>query len=184
MRLKEPRVAPLAEADWSEEIREILEPAKQQGRLLNIFTTLAHHPKLFRRWMTFGGQLLFKSTLPPREREILILRISWLTRGEYEWSQHVSLADQAGLSSEEIARIREGSTAQGWNIFDAVLIRAVDELHTNNFIGDQTWAILSTRYDTQQMIDLLFTVGHYHLLAGVLNSLGVQLEEGVEGFPE
>ncbi len=184
MRLKEPRIAPLAEADWTDEIREILEPAKQQGRLLNIFTTLANHPKLFRRWMTFGGQLLFKSNLPPREREMLILRISWLTRGEYEWSHHVQLAEQAGLRDEEIARIKEGPMAQGWNIFDAVLIRAVDELHRNNFISDQTWAILSTRYDKTQLIDLLFTVGHYHLLAGVLNSLGVQLDEGVEGFPE
>ncbi|MEW6207116.1 MAG: carboxymuconolactone decarboxylase family protein [Acidobacteriota bacterium] len=184
MRPKEPRIAPLSEAEWSEEVREILEPARQQGRLLNIFTTLAHHPKLFRRWMTFGGQLLFKSTLPPREREMLILRISWLTRGEYEWSHHVLLGKQAGLSDEEIARIREGPMAQGWTIFDAVLLRSVDEMHRNNFISEQTWKILSTRYDNQQMIDLLFTIGHYHLLAGVLNSLGVQLDDGVDGFPQ
>jgi AhpD family alkylhydroperoxidase len=168
--------------DWSDEIREILEPMKEQGKVLNIFPTLARHPRIFRRWMPFGGQLLFKSSLPAREREMLILRVSWLTRAEYEWAQHVQIAKEAGLTDTEIARIKEGPSAQGWAIFDGVILRAVDELHKDYFISDGTWQILARRYDEKQLLELLFIVGHYSLLAMVLNSVGVQLEEGTKGF--
>jgi alkylhydroperoxidase family enzyme len=183
MRLKEPRIEPLPEKEWPDDIREILEPTRQQGRLLNIFTTLARHPRLFKRWMTFGGQLLFKTSLPLRDRELLILRVSWLTRGEYEWGQHTLIARQVGLTDEEINRVRSGPGAHGWSVFDSTLLQAVDELHSNTLVSESTWQFLSRRFDEQQLIEILFIVGHYTLLAMVLNSLGVQLEDDIEGFP-
>ena len=122
------------------------------------------------------------STLVPRERELLILRIGWLCQAEYEWGQHVVFGREAGLTDEEIARIKEGPDADGWDPFDATLLRAADELHADAFISDDTWAALSERYTTQQLMDVVFTVGQYNMVSMALNSFGVQLDNGVAGF--
>jgi alkylhydroperoxidase family enzyme len=182
MLLNRPRIEPLGAEQWDAETRDLLARSQMQGRVLNIFSTLAHHPKLLKRWMVFAGHILGKSSLPAREREILILRIGWLCRAEYEWGQHVIIARQAGLTDVEIERIKAGPDAAGWGPFDATLLRSVDELHAQAIISDATWQALSERYDTQQLIDLVFTVGQYNLVAMALNTLGVQLDEGIPGF--
>jgi 4-carboxymuconolactone decarboxylase len=182
MLLNQPRIEPLAEDQWDAEARELLSRSRMQGRVLNIFGTLAHHPKLLKRWMVFAGHILGKSSLPAREREILILRIGWLCRAEYEWGQHVLIGLEAGLTDVEIEHIKAGPDAAGWNRFDAALLRAVDELHEQALISDTTWRVLAEHYDTQQLMDLIFTVGQYNLVSMALNSLGVQLDEGIHGF--
>jgi alkylhydroperoxidase family enzyme len=184
VRPQQPRVKPLPEAEWDAEAREVLDPLRSFGPVLNIFGTLAHHPKLLKRWLVFGNHVLAKSTLPPREREILILRIGWLCRAEYEWGQHVVIGRQCGLSDDEIHRIARGPEAPGWSAFEATLLRAADELHGDACLSDATWRALAERYDTRQMIDVIFTVGQYALVSMALNSLGVQREPGVEGLPE
>jgi alkylhydroperoxidase family enzyme len=88
------------------------------------------------------------------------------------------------LTDEEILRIIKGPDDPGWSEFDAVLLRAADELHRDAIISDATWNALSQRYDTKQLMDVITTVGQYNLVSWTLNSLGVQLEEGVPGFPE
>ncbi|KKM91076.1 hypothetical protein LCGC14_1232220, partial [marine sediment metagenome] len=103
---------------------------------------------------------------------------------EYEWGQHVIIGKRCGISEEEIKKIIEGPDAEGWDLFDANLLRAVDELYLDSFISDSTWQKLSEKYNTHQLIDLVFTVGQYNLVSMVLNTLGVQLEEGVDGFPK
>ncbi len=183
-RLKEPRVKPLAESEWTEEQRKILAPLKREGRSLNIFATIARHPKMTQGWFPFAFYVLRESTLPPRDREILILRIGWLCRSEYEFGQHTLMGKSAGLSSEEISRIPEGPNASGWKPFEATLLRAVDELHSDAFITDATWNALAKRYDEKQLMDLIMTVGEYNLVSMLLNTLGVQLDEGVPGFPK
>jgi len=185
MRLRKPRIEPLAEAEWDAEVRELLEPTRGGvggGAVLNIFKTIAHHPKLMKRWNVFGNHVLFKSTLPPRDREILILRVGWLCRAEYEWGQHVVIGRRVGLSDDDIARIREGPEAAGWNRFEAALVRAADELHADAFVSDDTWKTLAAGYDTRQMMDVVFTVGQYTVVSMALNSFGVQLDPGIEGF--
>lgn len=182
MRLAQPRVPPLPEEEWSDEAKELQSRAKMNGRTLNIFKTLAHHPRLLDRWMKFGNHVLFRSTLPPRERELVILRIGWLCQSEYEWGQHVIIGKRAGLEDDEIQRIKLGTDADGWSEFDATLLRATDELHSDAFISDATWQALSQRYDTQQLIDLVFAIGQYNLVSMALNTLGVQLDEGIPGF--
>jgi len=184
MRLNQPRVAPLPESQWDDETRALLEPPGQRTRVLNIFATLAHHPKLLKRWLVFGNHVLAKSTLAPREREIVILRVGWLCQAEYEWGQHVVIGRASGLGDAEIHRITEGPDAPGWSALDAALLRAVDELHADSMIGDATWKALSERLSTQQLLDLLFTVGQYRLVSMALNTLGVQLDPGVAGFPD
>jgi alkylhydroperoxidase family enzyme len=179
-----PRVTPLPPGEWDAETAKILDATKMGGRVLNIFATLAHHPDLLRRWLVFGTHVLAKSTLGARERELLILRTGWNCRAEYEWGQHVVIGRQCGLSEEEIHRITLGPDAPGWDPFDATLLRAADELHRDSRIGDATWQALSARYDTKQLMDLIFAVGQYTLVSMALNSLGVQLDEGVPGFPK
>ena len=110
------------------------------------------------------------------------MRIGWLCQAEYEWGQHVIFGREAGLTDEEIARIKAGPDADGWEPFDASLLRAADELHTDAFISDATWAALSERYTTQQLMDVVFTVGQYNMVSMALNSFGVQLDDGVAGF--
>lgn len=182
----EPRIGPLEEAAWDDEVREVLgrSHGAAEGGVLNIFATLARHPKLLKRWLVFGSHVLLKSTLSPRERELAILRIGWLCRAEYEWAQHVPIARAAGLTDDEIRRVAAGPEATGWDPFDAALLRAVDELRADARIGDTTWAELAKRYDTRQLMDLVFTVGQYNLVSMALNSFGVPLESGAEGFPE
>ena len=182
MHLNQPRLAPLEESELNDETRELLEPLRRDGHVYNIFATLARHPNLLKRWLVFGGHVLGKSTLPAREREIAILRMGWLCRAEYEWGHHVAIGKEAGLTGDDIRRITEGADATGLDLFEATLLRAVDELHANTFIGDSTWKSLAERYSTEQLLDFLFTAGQYKLVSMVLNSVGVQLEEGFEGF--
>ena len=184
VRLKEPRVKPLAESEWTEEQREILTPLKREGRTLNIYATIAGHPKMTQNWLPFISYVLRESTLPPRDREILILRIGWLCRSEYEFGQHTLMGKSAGLSSEEISRITEGPNASGWNPFEATLLRAADELHSDAFITDATWNALAKRYDEKQLMDVVMTVADYNMVSMFLNTMGVQLEEGTVGFPK
>lgn len=183
-RPKVPRVTPLPEAEWDEETKEVLAPLKSFGPMLNIFATLGRHPKLLKRWMVFANHVLSKSTLPARERELVILRIGWLCRAEYEWGQHAAIGRQCGLTDDEIRRITEGAAAPGWSEADALLLRATDELHDDACLSDATWSALTARYGTEQIIDLIFAVGQYNLVSMALNSLGVQREPGVEGFPQ
>jgi 4-carboxymuconolactone decarboxylase len=174
MGLTTPRIAPLPEAEWNEEVRELL---PKGVRPLNIFTTLVRHPKLFKRWMVFGGHILSKSTLTPRDREILILRIGALCQSTYEFHQHTRIGRDAGLVDEEIARLQQArGDASGWNEREAILIRATDELHAQQMITDPTWQALRAHWNEKQLIDLLFTVGQYMMVSMVLNTLGVQIE--------
>jgi alkylhydroperoxidase family enzyme len=178
----EPRIPPLPEDERDDQARELLSGARIAGSEANIFTTLVRHPGLFRRWMPFGGKLL-AGKLPARERELLILRTGWNCRAEYEWGQHVRIGLDSGLTRAEIERIPAGPDAGGWSQHDATLLRAADELHSAAAIADETWAALAAAYDEKQLIEVCMVVGHYHLVAFTLNSLRVERDAGVEGFP-
>ncbi len=180
-----PRIPPLPEAEQDDQARELLTGLSAQGApAANIFSTLVRHPGLFRRWLPFGGKLLGGGKLPARDRELLILRTGWLCRAEYEWAQHREISRSLGISDEEIARAREGADAAGWDPFEATLVRAADELHADARISDPTWAALVERYDEQQLIEVPMLVGHYHMVAFTLNTLGVPLEDGLAGFEQ
>ena len=184
VRLDRPRVDPLPEDEWDDDTRELLGAISLGGaEPLNIFTTLARHPKLLKRWLVFGNHVLFKSTLPARERELAILRTGWLCGAEYEWGQHVVIARELGLGDDEIAAIAEGPSADRWSETDRALLAAADELHADSLVSDATWNELAAAYDAQQLMDLVFTIGQYTLVSMALNTLGVQLDEGFGGFP-
>jgi 4-carboxymuconolactone decarboxylase len=182
-----PRLAPLSEEGRDDQARELLGRVRVRGApdapTANIFATLVRHPGLFRRWLPFGGKLL-SGKLPARDRELLILRTAWLCHAEYEWGQHRLIGQAAGIAEEEIERVIEGPDAEEWDPFEATLLRAADELHSGARIDDDTWETLAARYDERQLIEVPMVIGHYHMLAFTLNSLGVELEPGVVGFPE
>ncbi len=182
MRLSEPRVAPLEESQWSEQAKEVMAPFVEQGRVFNIFKTLAHHPDLMRRWLVFANHILGKSTLAARERELVILRIGYLCQAGYEWGQHVEIARRAGMSDDEIRTAKTGPGTPGLSDLDRLLLQATDELHADAHISDATWAGLTEHLTTQQLMDLVFTVGQYNLVSMALNSFGVQLDEGLPGW--
>lgn len=182
MKLDKPRLDPIQLEDWTDDIKKALQPNVDKGTVFNIFKTLAHHPDLFRRWLVFGNHVLFKSTLPPRERELIILRIGWLCEAEYEWGQHVLIGKETGLTAEEIDRIKAGPNARGWSEADKLLLQATDELRKDAFVSDSTWQGLTKHFDKKQLMDMVFAVGQYNLVSMALNTLGVQLDDGLEGF--
>src|SRR3982751_1104628 len=152
-------MSPLSPEDQDDQARELLAGAVAPGvPASNIFSTLVLHPGLFRKWMPFGGKLL-SGKLPARERELLILRTGWRCQSVYEWGQHVLIARAAGVTDEEIERLKEGPDARGWAPFDATLVRAADELHDDACITDATWAELAARYDVPQLTEVCMVVG-------------------------
>jgi 4-carboxymuconolactone decarboxylase len=181
-RLAKPRISPVPRESWTAAETALLGPLERQGRVYNVFTTMANHPELARDWLTFATHVLRNSTLPPRDREILILRIGWLCGSEYEWAQHVRFGKREGLGEDDLRHVRQGPDAADASPHDRLLLQAVDELHADAFITDDTWNSLCETYDTRQMMDLVFAVGQYTLVSMALNSFGVQLDPGLEGF--
>lgn len=174
-----PRLHPTTPDDWDDDTVALLDAVGH----LNIFTTLAHHPKLLKRWMVFGGHVLAKSSLTPRDRELLILRAGWRCGCAYEFGQHTIIGRQVGLDDEEIGRLASDAVV-GWSEHDAALVTAADELVADHVVSDATWARLDAELGTHQVLDLIFTVGQYVMVCMALNSLGVQLDDGVPGFPD
>jgi len=143
---------------------------------LNALGTLAQHPELTTAFHTFNGHVLFGSTLTMRQRELLVLRVATVRQAEYEWAQHVVLAGDADIGADEIDRIVAGPDADGWTPFEAALLRAADELLADAEVGDATWATLAGELDTEQLMDLVFTVGAYEIVAMAFKSFGVELD--------
>jgi 4-carboxymuconolactone decarboxylase len=142
--------------------------------------TMLRHPALAKAFLTFNNHVATASSVSKRIRELLILRIGWLRRAEYEFVQHLLLGRRAGLSEAELERVQLGPDAPGWDPADADLLRAVDELHADACIRDNTWERLGARFDTAQLLDIVFAVGCYDLLAMVFKSARVSLEPGVD----
>lgn len=177
------RIPPLVDTEWTAEQRELLQYAWETGGFYNVIGTLARHWPASKALGQMGAHVLGPtSTLPPRDRELLILRTAWLCRAEYEWAQHVEIGRKAGVSEPEIERVKAGPTDPGWSVAEAALLQAADELHAEQRIGDATWRTLADRYDTLQLMDIVFAVGQYTLIAMALNSFGTPLDEGLAGF--
>lgn len=175
-----PRLKPLPEAQWTDEMREMFTPTiKTFGRVFNIFTTLGRHPKLLKRWMVFANHCLLKSSLSPRDRELVILRAGWVCQSAYEWAQHNRIGLEAGLSQSEIDRVKDGGNAPGWSESEKVLLLAVDELLESKTLNDAGWAALMAHFNEQQVLDVIFTAGNYATLAMALNACGVEVDDGV-----
>ena len=164
------RIPPLPYDEWDTDALSVIAP----GRKLppsNVLGLLARHPALARAFLTFNVHLLTASALPARTRELAILRIAWRRRCRYEWAQHVLIARRAGVTDEEVAEIRAGAAT--------LINKAVDELDERSSLSDETYRALAAELDERQLMDLVFTIGTYGLLAMAFNTFGVELEPGL-----
>ena len=184
MRLKTPRIAPVQESEWSPAQREALEPYAARNQLFNIFTTLGRVPEALKAFAAWGGFVLRQSSLPERERELLILRVGWNCRSGYEWAQHARIGRGAGLTAEELGAIKRGPSWETWSEDDRLLLDAADQLSQSHFISDATWNALARRWNERQRMDIVFLVGHYTQVCMILNTFGVQLDPILRADPD
>lgn len=180
----EPRIPPVPLADAPPEVRDLLEQFSRlrgdDASILNVFGTLANHPTLFRKWLVFANYILVKSTLDPRTRELAVLRVGWRCEAPYEWGQHVVVGRTVGLTDDDIRRVTEGPDAPGWTPAEAAALRATDELHDRSTVTDGTWAALGEHFSDEQVLDLVFLVGNYHIVSFALNACRVERDDGVD----
>lgn len=166
------RLQPLPADQWDEATQQALSAMRDADKN-NALSTLAHHPALAKAFLRFNVHLLMTSTLPTRIRELAILRVAHRRECAYEWSHHVSMAKDAGITDEQIDAVKRGEAADE---FDRTVLTAVDELDEKSQLSDATWAALGERLNDQQRMDFVFTVGCYGLLAMAFNTFGIQLE--------
>lgn len=183
-RLAKPRIKALTGAEMTLEQHELAKPLVRNAMVPNLYAMMANHPKLYGPYVAFNNYVQGNVHLPPKVRELLILRTLWNIRTEHAWAHQVQAAKAAGVTDLEVARTTVGPSANGWSDEHAALLRAADELHRETFISDATWQTLLEYYDIKQMIDIICTVGGYAMSGLVINSLGIHLEPGYPPMPE
>lgn len=184
-----PRIAPLPTEEFPPEtgaltarIDQAAEVDRQDEHVSEWLATVLRHPALFSAHTGLAVTVM-QGLLPARDRELVVLRTGWLAQAPFEWSGHVELAKRiAGMSSEEIEWVTIGSAAPGWGAHDRAVLRAVEELHADAMISDETWAVLAQSYDERQLMELPILMGQYLGVAYLQNSLRVVLPEGYQGL--
>lgn len=183
-----PRIAPLEPHQFTEEAHQLLEETFAKVKRIDnadipsIFGIMFKHPGLYRAQLQLGNELGRDGCIPPRERELAVLRVAWLSRTPYEWGQHLVYGKQAGLTDEEVERVTQGSDAPGWSEFDKAVVRAAEELVGDYAISDDTWEILAKRWSEPQLMELPGLVGQYVMAAMVFNTMRFDLLEGNTGL--
>lgn len=164
---------------WAFRLVSLLAAKFGRQQLPDIFPVLHINARLFWPWLFFASRLMPFGRLSARDRELMILRTAWNCRSRYEWGQHVDIGLSAGLSDQEIWVVSQGPQACT-DLHDRALISACDELLEHRCILDATWDILLRRYGEKNLIEIMLLIGHYEMLAGFLNSSGLQLESTLE----
>lgn len=145
----------------------------------DIFSVFHINPRLFWAWLFFASRLMPGGKLPARDREKIILRTAWNCRSRYEWGQHVDIALRVGVTDADILRITRGPDACP-DLHEQSLMRACNEVFSDQCISEKTWALLSARHDEKLLIEIVILIGHYIMIAGFLNSTGLKLEPAIE----
>jgi alkylhydroperoxidase family enzyme len=141
-----------------------------------VLWTFAHHPRLADLFSALNIHLLSTTTLPLRERQIAIMRTAWLCKARYMWSSHLRTSMSRGLEPELFKPLQVGASDPYFTAFERVVILASEDLVRERLISDANWQALAAHWDNKQMLDIMFTVGTYVLIAGVMRSTGVQRE--------
>ena len=173
------RVPPLPADQWDDAVDRALAVMLPQERrnpenASNILGTFVNHPDLTKEFLKFNVHLLFNSTLPPRLRELAILRVAHRTDSKYEWVQHVKMGLREGLTEDDIAGVQRGEAADA---FDRTVLAATDELLDTYELSDEAWSALGEQFDKRQRMDFVFTIGCYVTVSMALKTFGVELEQ-------
>jgi 4-carboxymuconolactone decarboxylase len=186
-----PRIGPLdlmgnpeAAVESTERIRQAVGSTRPvtASTIPELVATLMRHPGVFEGIANMSVQLQGNGVLAPRDRQLAILRTTWLCKAPYAWGEHVQHSKRIGLTSEEIERVTGPASSGGWNEHEAAVLRAVEELHADAMIADPTWAALSNRWNEQQLIELPVLVGQFTVTCYLQNSLRMRLSEGNDGL--
>lgn len=145
----------------------------------DVFKVMAINRRLFWSWLYFASRLMPYGQLPGRERELIILRVAWLCRCRYEWGQHVDVGLRSGLTDKDVVHVSRGASSF-CSEKEKSLITACDELINHQRIAENTWETLARFYPEQILIEIPMLIGHYQMLAGLLNSVGLRLEPAAE----
>jgi 4-carboxymuconolactone decarboxylase len=176
MRTDAPRIAPVQDDLCTQEQSKLLEPYRNERGVLNIYRTMARIPAAARGFLGWGRYVFRESGFDPRLRELAILRVGWLCRSGYEWTQHSRVAKGLGITDAEIERLKSASVTDGWDQVEQLVLMATDELHTNHHVSDPTWKALVKALGEERAMDVVFVVGHYTQVCMILNSFGIQVE--------
>ena len=152
---------------------------------LRLFRTLAVHEEIASRMRPLGAALLAHPVIDPREREIVIHRMTARRGAEYEWGVHaVAFGRRLGLTDAQLAATVHGDAGDpAWSERDALLVRLVDELNDTATVSDELWAALAEEWSPPQLVELLVLAGWYRLIAQFINAVGVRHEDWAERFP-
>ncbi len=170
MTQRPPRLEPLPPEQFTDEQRELVGDWSH----LNFSRVVVRHPAMYRVFLPFIDKVIRATELPPRDREILVIRTLAHSGEIYEAHHHDLIARNAQMSDAEIAAIRQEGA--GLSDFDRLLMRAADELAQGHDLGDDTWTLLAAQYTEVQLMELVFLVGCYTVMAMATNSLGIPLE--------
>jgi alkylhydroperoxidase family enzyme len=185
------RIPPIPAKEWPRELfeagRALVPPdghpnaamAADRPKGVATMETFAHHPDLVRAFFPFNGHVLYGTTLTPRLRQFLIMRVAARRRAAYLWAQHVFSAREIGLTDEELARIAFGPSAPFLEPLDAAALCAVDELIDEGVISDSTWRELASELDERQLLDVIFTVGCYQTIASFMRSVDLEVDPSI-----
>ncbi len=188
-----PRVEPVR--DLTDEQRELMgpppgfekyigrtpaKPGSTEGALVHLI--MAHNPGLLRQFRTMMPFFMLEGTLPPRDRELAILRAAWMRQIPFVWGEHVAIGKKIGMTSEEMDWLTEGSTATGWSEHDRAVVRACEELVDDAMISEGTWSALAKTFDEAQLVELPLLIGQYLIMGYYQNSVGLPLWDGNKGL--
>ncbi|QWF83294.1 carboxymuconolactone decarboxylase family protein [Amycolatopsis sp. CA-230715] len=173
----EPRIPAVALEDMTEAQRALAGVGAS-----NVIRTLVHRDDLVTAMGPLGQALLFSQRTSARARELAILRVALRAGAAYEWANHTLGALGAGATEAEIRAVNDPEAA--WPDADAALLSAVDELCADDCVSERTWSALRAHYAEEEIIEFLMLVGYYRMMAGVLNSIGIEPEPGRPGFGE
>ncbi|MFC7260527.1 MULTISPECIES: carboxymuconolactone decarboxylase family protein [Streptomyces] len=172
-------------APADEETRRLLEPYRlPDGRPLPIFQALAHSRAALDDLRRATAACLQGTALPPRTREIAVLRVCARAGAEAEWAVHVEMfAEQAGLGVDEVRATAAPGVQDLWPVRDALVIRLADEIHDGCTVSDELWIGLARTYAPQEIVELLLVVTQYLKVACLTNALGLRAPEGLPALP-
>lgn len=150
----------------------------------NIYRTLMHKPKFGFLINELVELLLTESTLEPRLRELVIMRIGWLNKGAYEWTHHWRLALGDGVAESDLLAMRNWQASDQWSPKERALFSATDESLASGTVSDETMDECVKHFASEQeLIDAMATISVWDMISRLLITLRVPLEEIVEAWP-